>query len=1113
MGCKTGSGRGNCEAYNSDDLLQCASRVLAEERCRVAIGGRFFIRAQTGVCVCGRGGVAGYATDSHPNADSVHGCYTYTVTAIQPGGLCTWPYDICRGRTKCVSMNRTDWPYVPRGNTELGRCVGGVPPGSIRKIRGPTSYSCPDTNLLGTVYSANSYSTKWMAGDAEFASRRWHGKQIPAAWTQSWHSLAEICMGLLRRAVVGCQSGQGPCPNCAPNAVVVVKHYHDSRTSQQRRAEPRSSTLEKLIYCYCFPRGGSECENQQLDHKRTATAYIRYPYRFEACEATGKSTNAQCPINPDHTGSRCKNGMCNPCYASMVRVGKGCGCLPGKFFNRTSRTCGQCPRNTYKSENNVANISDSMEDQCSSCDTYTMNSTTSDDGQTDRRFCECPQHTSRVDCAVGHTCRRTGAKYICVGCYDNPQVSVEVWRKTHGPSKCSLDRIRVSFGYWRDAQARSLKIMKCLSDIACLGGPGNNTCYRGHMGPLCSVCKHDYTLVKNTCLPCKSDDVATQLVLLMIACILLLMVLAFCVYKKYVVEKAHDECDAPPDEYITVGEINDNHSKGLDKTTEIELITKLNLEVDETVHRPEECIQPVAAETDDNDSGEFGEAAEVEVVAESDNEDEGKESLFAIIKRKYKVTVSFYQVATAIPAYYPIEFPVTFNAILATFSIVNLDILKIVPVNCFGSVDYYDKYMGRALAPVVVSAIMYAATVIKPDKQKMIWKIYFLFLFTIYPKMCSAGGETFRCLKTGTREPPRGTNEQLPELSYLKYDLSKSCTTDIHIRFQDIDRFFALLYPIGIPAFFFYHLWNERELLISRQYEWVIPEEAKYCGAICQSYEPRCWWWEIFECFRKYFQVSVPIMLFGAGEIHYEASQILFGLLASMVYMAAFQYYAPYIDPIDDVQAYGGHSTIVLIFILGAYLYFGNRIVALNKAIKGDTSEGTWSSSARANVTKIWGVQLVVGIVCGLILLVVVVGFATGVYAVLHRDDETGEDDRAADEIMDCIDENWRTIDMGRLKILLSSKMNILEASASTNEKGIDSDVTDDTSSASTIEVGCTVMDGTADFNDDSEGEQEGTDQTRRINVKLVKTPEDGEDTNTQAHDLEGIDLGKPVKM
>lgn len=207
---------------------------------------------------------------------------------------------------------------------------------------------------------------------------------------------------------------------------------------------------------------------------------------------------------------------------------------------------------------------------------------------------------------------------------------------------------------------------------------------------------------------------------------------------------------------------------------------------------------------------------------------------------------------------------------------------------------------------------MFVIVVALRKKQKQMVGVYLIFLFTIYPTMCASSGETFRCFQIHDEAMVKGGTSA----RHLKIDPSIRCDTadGTHQYYQTFDLIFMALYPIGIPSFFMWMLWPHRQVLLERDENKSavasaddMPEGTQHLGILCVQYEPEYWWFEIFECLRKWLLVSGVLSPFVA----WPSSQILAAIMVAFIAVSVFQYTAPYIHSSDDILAYTCHVTLL----------------------------------------------------------------------------------------------------------------------------------------------------------------------------------------------------------
>jgi hypothetical protein len=152
--------------------------------------------------------------------------------------------------------------------------------------------------------------------------------------------------------------------------------------------------------------------------------------------------------------------------------------------------------------------------------------------------------------------------------------------------------------------------------------------------------------------------------------------------------------------------------------------------------------------------------------------------------------------------------------------------------------------------------------------------------------------------------------------SYLKVDYSLSCQTETYKLHSLYAAGMVLVYPIGIPFSYWLLLYRKRKLLNCRQLrkeESMSEEQAlkaaleereenelrdptlKALGFLYEQYEPKFYWFEVFETLRKLALTGFLVFM-----VPGTASQILLSLIINLASMRVYSGKKPYIESFYD---------------------------------------------------------------------------------------------------------------------------------------------------------------------------------------------------------------------
>jgi hypothetical protein len=167
-------------------------------------------------------------------------------------------------------------------------------------------------------------------------------------------------------------------------------------------------------------------------------------------------------------------------------------------------------------------------------------------------------------------------------------------------------------------------------------------------------------------------------------------------------------------------------------------------------------------------------------------------------------------------------------------------------------------------------------------------------LFLIYPSVSSTVLRHFVC-------------KQIDDRSYLWSDLRIQCYTDRWTTFAFVSFGLILLYPVGIPTFFF-------ALLKIHQKDLNQPRIRAQLGFLYAGYRLEIWWWEIVDCAHKL--ALTCLIAFAPLE-----AQLPLGMVIATLFTAALLLFHPFLRTEDDLLQLFAQCEIYLLLLAGFVFY------------------------------------------------------------------------------------------------------------------------------------------------------------------------------------------------
>jgi hypothetical protein len=437
---------------------------------------------------------------------------------------------------------------------------------------------------------------------------------------------------------------------------------------------------------------------------------------------------------------------------------------------------------------------------------------------------------------------------------------------------CFGDSIVVDKGYWRLSDD-TVTVFTCPLEGSCVGGlsTGVDMCSQGYTGILCGVCDVDYYYpsLSATCEACSGQDL--QIGLLIVVCFagVVAVGLFVCTCGGRICAEFSSQTGLS---YLSM-RWKASHQSFLKKKAEF-------LKSENTARK---------------------------------------------YQNKLKQLITLFQILTAFPSILSTTFPNIYYQLTSAFNVFNVgNILTDLGLVCSFEFDYISTVILATMLPVFFSLALYTIQRIhcyyvlnqySPVFREAanvfsridVLKSTYLYVFLFFTYLILPGVSTvlFGMLKPCTDVDPDNVNEGQSYL-YLEADLSIHCEGSRYnfgVAWAAVGCF---IYPFGIPCLYFYMLYNSKDLIQKRAKINVSNldqqglDKLEQMGMnlsslkfLFQEYQPKFWYFEIIETFRKLFLTSV-LSVISPGSTKQLVFGNLFVVLCLILYVC--------ISPFDDLE-------------------------------------------------------------------------------------------------------------------------------------------------------------------------------------------------------------------
>jgi hypothetical protein len=294
--------------------------------------------------------------------------------------------------------------------------------------------------------------------------------------------------------------------------------------------------------------------------------------------------------------------------------------------------------------------------------------------------------------------------------------------------------------------------------------------------------------------------------------------------------------------------------------------------------------------------------------------DPEKQARFVAIRVKsaLKINITMWQIVSIMPFALDMKFPDVYTLIVTELNIFNIDVSRSSLVSCTAgySYDAIDSLVVDTTYPVIVAVIIWLAhslhLALKQSRscsttdatlKANYHKAFLVFTYLILPSTAAKIFQIFSCQDVDPDDDVKGDDE------YMTVDYSVSCSS-FKYRFGFAWAIASILvYPVGIPAYYFYVLYSNKESIQSRESITTKTEHILATGdhvnhqlesilLLFEAYEPKYWYWEVIETIKRLMLTGVLVLIAQGSAV-----QIIVGISLSLFFIALYDTYPPFADP------------------------------------------------------------------------------------------------------------------------------------------------------------------------------------------------------------------------
>ena len=226
-------------------------------------------------------------------------------------------------------------------------------------------------------------------------------------------------------------------------------------------------------------------------------------------------------------------------------------------------------------------------------------------------------------------------------------------------------------------------------------------------------------------------------------------------------------------------------------------------------------------EKDDEDDGEARAAADdddeakaaADQAAEDEAEEEERKTFWESVQTKFKILIAVYQIQNALPWTLPfVSYPDAFEALVSWMSFIELDFVRIIPVECMMPHNFFYKLFASTSIPLGLAGIILVCGKLAslarrdPTERREVWiyaySWFLLLTYVVFTGVSTTVLRFFNCVEYDSVNAD-GSSKML---YVLQADHSISCESESYKEWKGYAWIMVFIYPVGIPSWYLLEL-------------------------------------------------------------------------------------------------------------------------------------------------------------------------------------------------------------------------------------------------------------------------------------------------------------------